>query len=47
MTAKSKTTLDKLAYIYTEKQDDEISNILDIVSQILIENGLMTDTLQL
>lgn len=47
MTVKSKTTINKLAYICADEQGAEIDNILDIVRQILVEKGLMVDTLQL
>lgn len=47
MTVKSKTTLNKLTYLYTEKQNDELDTILDTVSQILVKNGLTNNTFQL
>lgn len=41
---KSKTTLDKITYLCVEEQEDEIANILGMVQQILVENGLIANT---
>lgn len=47
MTVKSKTTLNKLTYLYIEKQNDELNAILDTISQILVKNGFASNVLQL